>query len=199
MVELNAFTAAIATFSSSSGFTPLTPTAPIHISLTKIGTPPLISTNGAESNALLLLPSETLAESSNTPVGLRNCADVFAFPTAISYDAGNASSHLLVSIGTPPASAMAIVTFHPCADASCSAASIAVCAAADVRLKVVCNIGFVVLDIPTRVLFRFDVIVIFPGTKLKDELMKHSSRQRGMLIVLTKSIVSGYQAMNINK
>mmetsp|Transcript_18529 Transcript_18529/g.28072 ORF Transcript_18529/g.28072 Transcript_18529/m.28072 type:complete len:204 (-) Transcript_18529:101-712(-) len=143
MAGPNAFTAAIATCSSSSGVTPLTPTAPIHTPppspSTTIGTPPRINTNGAESNAALLRPSTTFAESSNAPVALRNDAAVFAFPTAISYDAGNAPSVRFTSSGVPPGSDMAIVTLYPWVEAHCSAAESANWAAAEVSTGVVWN------------------------------------------------------------
>ena len=178
-VELKAFTAAFAICSSCPGVTPLTPTAPTCIPFITIGTPPLINTNGAESKEVLLLPSETLAASSNAPVGFRNRAAVLALPQATSYDAANASSQRFTRIGMPPASAMAMVTAHPFPHASSSAASIASCAAADVRLNVGCNMLFV-SDVPdiTTVLIRSDAMIVLPGVKLIDEQMKHRRQVR---------------------
>jgi len=138
MDDNNASHAVIATRSSSSGLTPLTPTAPTHCPLITSGTPPLISTNGALSNAVLLMAPPllvlTLAESSSTPVGLRNNAAVRALPTAISYDAAKAPSIRRTCKGTPPASEMQTVTCHAFDIASCIAASSMSCEAVDVRL-----------------------------------------------------------------
>jgi len=140
MDDNNTSHAAIATRSSSSGLTPLTPTAPTHCPLISIGTPPLISTNGALSSAVLLVTPPpllvvlTLAESSSTPVDLRNNAAVRALPTAISYDAAKAPSIRCTCNGTPPASEMQTVTCHEFDIASCMAASMISCVDVDVRL-----------------------------------------------------------------
>eukprot|EP00957_Ditylum_brightwellii_P057448 4355638-Ditylum_brightwellii.AAC.1 len=89
------------------------------------GIPPPIRTNGAESIAALPEPSETFATDSRSEVFFANNAALFAFPTAISYDAANALLHRLARTGTPPASLMQIVTSHPLALASASAPAIA--------------------------------------------------------------------------